>query len=361
VVAGADTTLDEYVEQLARRLETLDLRGISGPGARTLPLDDVYVVPRLKRIDGEAQPRREALGDVWREQRCLVVASEPGGGKSTLLRAVCLALARPGSDLSARIGVTHPAPLVPILLRLADFSPRTDQAHEVPAFVRSQLAASFSAAAAAAVDAARDRWLLCLDGLDEIPRDADRRRAARAIEAWATTGRCWVSVRTAFEPALIEPFVRYRLEPFDDAEVSQYLERRAALAGDSAAGTRELWRALRCDGELAEVTSTPLLLVLALGLGGGDRGLPTDRVRLYHGVFDTLVRSWNEDRRRDALQPTGEPVDPGDLLRAWAEVAVELLARGRLDQRLHRRQLERQLALHFPGAERERCDRGALL
>lgn len=365
--APADRILAEYLDELARRLELLDLRAVAGLAGRTrealLPLAEVYVQPRLTGLDEPAAqkaPRKDLL-TLLAEVRCLVVTSEPGSGKSTLLRAVCLALARPEVGLSTRRGTEGraggklPGGLMPVLLRLADFSPRAEHAGELRAFVRRQIAESFSQDTAAAVDAAHDRLLLCLDGLDEIPRDADRRRAARAIEAWARSGRCWVSVRAGFEPALAGPFARYRIEPFDADEVAEYLERRAGLAGKSLAAARGWALALRADRGVAALTGTPLLLVIALALGGEGRELPGERVRLYQRVFDTLVRSWNEDRRHDALQqPSGDRVDPDDLLRAWAEVTEELLAEGGLDQRLHRGALIRRLArrFHGPGSER---------
>lgn len=369
--APADRTLAEYLAELARRLELVDLRAVSGLAGRArdalLPLAEVYVQPRLTGLDEPAarkEPRKD-LRTLITEVRCVVVTSEPGSGKSTLLRAVSLALARPEVGLFTRRGTeAGPKPpdgLVPVFLRLADFSPRAEHAGELRAFVHRQIAESFSPDVAAAVDAAHDRLLLCLDGLDEIPRDADRRRAARAIEAWARSGRCWVSVRAGFEPALAGPFVHFRIEPFNADEVAEYLERRAGLADESPASARGRAHALRADRGVAAMTGAPLLLVIALALGGEGHELPGERVRLYQRVFDTLVRSWNEDRRHDALQPSGERVDPGDLLRAWAEVAEELLAEGGLDQRLHRGALIRRLARRFQGPGSERCAAAALV
>ena len=122
--APADRTLAEYLAELARRLELVDLRAVSGLAGRArdalLPLAEVYVQPRLTGLDEPAarkEPRKD-LRTLITEVRCVVVTSEPGSGKSTLLRAVSLALARPEVGLFTRRGTeAGPKPpdgLVPV-------------------------------------------------------------------------------------------------------------------------------------------------------------------------------------------------------------------------------------------------------
>ena len=63
---------------------------------------------------------------------------------------------------------------------------------------------------------------------DEIGDDAERRRAARALEAWTQQhgGRCWVTTRKHDALTLVDRFTTFELSPFEPSQIHEYLVRR---------------------------------------------------------------------------------------------------------------------------------------
>lgn len=356
-----DARINAYRRQLAEQLGSIDMRAVPGFGTDGAPLGvdlaATMVLPRLRSTDDDAQ--LQSLGDVLAQHRHVVLHGEPGSGKTTLLSYLCLAHASDASELLARIEARRktaepPAPhhLVPVLLRLSSFVPKGDTASEFAAFVRDQLVVFPEPVIAAVMQALEEgRGLVCLDGLDEVSDDPTRRRIARSFEAWTRqhTSRCWVTTRKHGALTLADHFGAFEVVPFGWAEIREYLIRREAPREGDLAATEERAEAwlqrLQERPQLLELVRLPLLLVLALAVEAADHRLPVERVHLYESAITMLVRTWNEERRPDALvRRTGEVVDADEIRRALAAAALSLHEQRRLGGPVPRGELHRLLA-----------------
>ena len=326
---GGDAAIEAYREQLAGGLE----------------LAATMVLPRLRGIRGEEAP--QPVGQVLARHPAVVVHGEPGSGKSTLLGYLCLAYAcradEPIGRLAAGAAKDCPLPrdLVPMRVRLAGARFERDTASEFSKLLRAQLDRFPAEVAEAVVQALEDgRGLLCVDGLDEIGDDGDRRRAARALEAWTQRhgGRCWVTTRKHDALTLVDRFAPFELAPFGPDEIREYLLRRRDPRAE--AWLQRFWD----SPQLLALCRVPLLLVLALAIDGEEHRLPVDRVVLFERAIAMLVRDWNAERRPDALRrASGEVVDADEILRALAATALKLYEQRRLAQPVAREELHRLL------------------
>ena len=347
---GGEEAIEAYREQLARELATIDMRAIPGFGKNGAPwgleLATTMVLPRLRGIRGEAAP--EAVGQVLAQHSAVVVQGQPGSGKTTLLGYLCLAYAcgtdEPLGRLAAGAAKECPLPrdLVPVRVRLAGARFERGTAREFSRFLRGHLD-QFSAAVVDAVMQvlADGRGLLCVDGLDEIGDDAERRRAARALEAWTQQhgGRCWVTTRKHDALTLVDRFTPFELPPFEPRQIHEYLVRRRDPR--AAMWLQRFWD----SPQMLALCRVPLLLVLALAIDGEEHRLPVDRVVLFERAIAMLVRDWNAERRPDALRRgSGEVVDADEILRALAAAAMRLYEQRRLAQPVAREELHRLLA-----------------
>jgi hypothetical protein len=357
-VNGGDAAIEAYREQLAGELATIDMRAVPGFGKNGAPwgleLAATMVLPRLRGIRGEEAP--QSVGQVLARHTAVVVHGEPGSGKTTLLGYLSLAYAcradEPIGRLAAGAAKDCPLPrdLVPMRVRLAGARFERDTAGEFSKLLRDQLDRFPAAVAEAVIQALTDgRGLLCVDGLDEIGDDADRRRVARALEAWTQRhgGRCWVTTRKHDALTLVDRFAPFELVPFGPDEIHEYLLRRRDPRANA-------WLQRSWDSpQLLALYRVPLLLVLALAIDGEEHRLPVDRVVLFERAIVMLVRDWNEERRPDALRrASGEVVDADEILRALAATALQMYEQRCLAQPVAREELHRLLAAELGGPSR---------
>jgi hypothetical protein len=358
--------LARYRQQLATRLARINLRALpwfgATPAAIQLALAESVVLPRLVHIADSA--RSLGLGDVLADTPRAVIHGEPGAGKTTLLGCLCLAYADEQSDLLSRIEAqrskrTKPTPtaLVPVLLRMVEFSPARESPQELDKFIAATLRDDHDEAISDAVMAAihAGQGLVCLDGLDEIADDAVRERVVRVIETWAsrTSGPCLLTTR--FHGSLpLADFTRLAVQAFTTGDMREFMIRRDyARTRDIAVATAtaDAWMArVWSRPELRSLLRQPLLVELALAAEAAGRRLPTQRVFLYESAIEMLVRAWNKARRPDALKNAGgAAVDAEAVLAALAASALALFEDGALGRSVHRVELRRRMGRGLGG------------
>jgi hypothetical protein len=310
----------DAVDEYCRKFPYLSLDALIGGADREAPpsLSETYVrlqaQPRPKERrspetseaeEGEPDERdlrpeapvfvEQALGEHTR----LVILGEAGAGKSTLLRH----LAECAWKNPAGIGLD--APHLPVLVPLR----RVAAAGALPARLGHALSAELPLVRDLPADfftawplQTGARWLLLLDGLDEVPAQ-ERRAVANLLEGWARQAgghRLIVTSRTAGYEALdAEAFRHYTLLPFDPKQVSDFAVKW--FTDDAAKFQDELDRV-----RVGALAGTPLLLTIAAAVYWRWHELPPRRSGLY-GQFVAILLEEDERRPevRDAL---------GDLL-----------------------------------------------
>lgn len=258
--------------------------------------DAVTVLQLQRRLNLAPMP----IADAMRADMHMVILGEAGAGKSTLLRH----LAECAWINPASIGLD--APHLPVLVPLrrvaaADGALPTRLNHALSAELAliQNLPPDFFTAWPSQTGA---RWLLLLDGLDEVPAH-ERRAVANLLEGWARrAGEHGVVItsRTAGYEALdAKTFHHYTLLPFEPEQVDDFARK---WFGDEAANFQAELDRVRV-GALA---GTPLLLTIAAAVYWRWHELPPRRSGLYGQFVDILLV---EDERRPEVHAA-----LGDLL-----------------------------------------------
>ncbi|OLF07500.1 hypothetical protein BLA60_26595 [Actinophytocola xinjiangensis] len=245
----------------------------------------------------------------------VLVTGGPGQGKSTLsLRLAADVAQRWLAPSNAAEPVAEP--VVPLRLTARELASRLDV--PFPEAVAAGARAEYGALLGSPLDervlgerVAGCRWLLLVDGLDEVADTADRDRLVTVLAAWSAddSAPCRVVLTTRpIEGAALAPLqragtARYELQPFDEEALQRFAEN---WFGDASHGYRFI-RQIR-DAHLDELVRVPLLATIAAVIHEQhrDRPLPDNQFELYESYLKYLrsahaVASSQFDPVRDQL------------------------------------------------------------
>jgi predicted NACHT family NTPase len=329
------------------------LRGVRRGGSQLieLPLDDVYVplTARLEmaRREWEAEPasRRPArtptsprrrserlpLNQLLAFDKRLVITGGPGCGKTTVLQHIAWALAtailtddktlahdRVGLKVNKDAGLP-----LPIFIPLSAYA-RHRREHRGDGDPHNRTLATFIAdylierncapgSAARLLCAVVAQWaqrvMLLLDGLDEVPDEAERAQVRQSIEqlmAGKPRLRAVVTCRVAAyqgRTALGAEFREVRVDPLEAEHIAalvgraydryfahdpaQALEKRRELLEGIA--DLEAQRRQRLGKDAPPLVDSPLMVRLLLIVHLNERRLPQHRAELYQKAVDNLL------------------------------------------------------------------------
>ncbi|MEW2615061.1 dsDNA nuclease domain-containing protein [Streptomyces sp. NPDC047880] len=271
-------------------------------------LSSVYVPQRLQQVTSEIRapsggPTDQLVGDAANASAflgcapvCLVLAG-PGGGKSSLLRAVQADLAEHWLTHEERdlLGVMVPATALlgtPLPEALASAATRQLAAFALQRAVSDELFLSRPAQGAC--------WLVLVDGLDEITDPDDRQTVLRTLTNHAAEPdplyRFVLTTRPLPEKdlgLLGREVPRYQLMPFSRSELSSAAQRMLDGLGvpDSRDAARRFVHVLD-DAYLTDFARNPLMTTMLCQLYAADpgRSLPGRRGALYAKFTDLLHR-----------------------------------------------------------------------
>ena len=309
----------------------------------------------------ERRTARSAVQELNRH-RHLVLMGDPGSGKSTFAGFVALCLSgevlgdsitnlslltaplpdEKGDDRNERQPWNH-GPLLPALILLRDFAAAglPPAGHEASAehlwrFLETRLGAAGIGDYAPYL---RNEWLergglLILDGLDEVPEAASRRKQIKQVVAgFASTFklcRILVTSRTyAYQRQdwKLPGFSESILANFDTGQVRRFIDRWYGYVGglrglsteDARGRATLLKREIDQRPALQGLAERPLLLTLMAALHAWHGiSLPDRREELYHEAADMLLDWW--EKRRLKLDRQGRPVNPQPSLLEWLKV-----------------------------------------
>lgn len=326
-------------------LSTVYVRQDLGTGGDELTTDEARPRPMVdghgQLVDGAATPRvrtsvrppsrtvREALDS----DDHLVITGGPGQGKSTLtLRlAADLALAWSGAgtgQMAERV--------VPLRLPARALAARLDIpfAEALTASVHAEY--NLRLKCAIAPEHFEDRvsgcrWLLLVDGLDEVTSPADRDDLVHALAGWADSDEVYRIVLTTrpIEGGVLAPLqrigaVRYELQPFDEEALRMFAE--SWFSDDGNAATNFL-RQIR-KAYLDELVRVPLLATIAAIIFEQRRAhpLPDNQYELYEAYLKYLRAG--HDRHSSPLDAHREPLlEHLGLVRVEADTSLLNAAR----------------------------------
>lgn len=269
-----------------------------------------------------------------------MLVGDPGGGKSTFAKHLCVCLAAHALNLEgdwaerlkplAGAG-TDLVPLFVELRRFADTLPTPLPTEALPRrlweFIQETLkdfTLDLTTVLPQLQHALEDgKALIVLDGLDEVATREKKLAVRDAIQQFARgnfkRSRMMVTCRTRSyrdRPWQLTGFGEsFELADFDELKIENFVrrwyeERREIddnLTESEAAGcARSLWDAIRDPHfpELLEVARSPLrLTVMALVHNHeSDRRLPRESAKLYSRMVDILLFRWEDVKLRGELQ-----------------------------------------------------------
>ncbi len=211
----------------------------------------------------------------------IYVLGAPGSGKTTMLRRFTQYVARnAGDDL-------------PIFMPLTRFE------HPLDDVIRACAGLLIAHGYKRSIEEAREelttlltrgKLRLFLDGLDETGDRAEETMAAVAqLAARYPACQMVVSTRDTFRfPKWRDAFV-VRLEPFTDAQLSEFVERWFAAQPSAKAGLMS-W--LSKNQPMMETARTPLMADLLCSLYESHADMPLTEVELYSSRFELLLGKW---------------------------------------------------------------------
>ncbi|MEH1028552.1 NACHT domain-containing protein [Micromonospora profundi] len=276
--------LVRYLRGLMWRLAKSD--GITVDTEVALQSD--FVEPNVSWV--RAEETSPAPWEEVRRQTRLVVLGGAGAGKTSVLRRLAYDWAR--ESLESR-DIT-----IPVYVQLRDFAPKILGEGQT-----GQLAPFLSSNDVDLQNLMKDgraigRVLLILDGLDEIPNDDTRAQVLELVNATCVaspTIRVMLSTREPTYRKRLSGFTHARLDPFDQARISQwsfqYLTTRA---------TPDAWRIflghLSDVPDIAKLATNPLLLSIIAHLYAREHVVPENKALVLERCLEALLQDWDAVR-----------------------------------------------------------------
>ncbi|GAA1890702.1 HEAT repeat domain-containing protein [Actinomadura bangladeshensis] len=338
----AGPRLRDYLET-AVRAALLPSRSEADGTSRLPDLADVYM--EQSAMPDETMPEGHTTipaAEIFRRDAHAIIFGGPGLGKSSLLRMGLTELARAWLDGDPRTGI-------PVRVQATDLA----DARPLPQLIAASVEADLSAAGIvsswppeffAAEPVPEARWLVFVDGLDDIVDPAARRSvldklAGVANGPHASLYRFVLASRPLSLQELEQDDAwlggRYELQPFTIGQLRRFAEHMLAELGtdDPAAVAQRLVDEVD-RAELAGIAVVPLMAtmlcqLLALDL---DRPLPTGLTGIYEDFTQALAAPQYVDGRRGIFQQAEAAFRPYGprAVRAATDVldrSAELLAR----------------------------------
>ncbi|MER5587345.1 NACHT domain-containing protein [Streptomyces asoensis] len=258
---------------------------------------------------GPAAPAEPAEVVFRRTDRVCVLIAGPGGGKSTLLRTRLREAA--GQWLGGTQNAARTGEAVPVWVSARTLTGEETQVPDALAAATRKLSRY---GRHPELDRARflerprtgTYWQLLVDGLDELPNQAERRavleKLAHAVAGNPPLYRCVVATRplaTAdldiLDRVLDSPAPRYELRPFTSDDLHTYIEKYFGTRWpqeEAARRAQQFTDALR-SASLVELARIPLMafVLCQLHLAWPERPLPVGRTAVYDAFTDLLYEN----------------------------------------------------------------------
>lgn len=341
-----DPSVQDLMEAQCDTVEQLPYRKLL---VEPPPLSTVYVRQQVRHEDAnDRRPTSEtvtALGALDRHEHLLITGG-PGTGKSTFGHFVTGLLAKRW----LRLADTDPAVSEPVLpLRIPARALLGDGSwSEVLAnAVDKTLALNLTERCPPALLTNRAhgaRWLMIVDGLDEITDSEARARLVTAIARHSRGGsfRFVVSTRDLPESELAplrnQRFGNYSMVPMSRPDLTDFAEKWfTAQNPDNGKAQAQRFLHQAADGRLRELVRNPLLATIAAvaHYREPERPLPSNRAELYERFYDYLVderysgrpatSGWLHERREELIAHLGRARLEGE--RPLLETAMEWVGR----------------------------------
>lgn len=330
-----------YVRQRLRKATT----GAGGSPNKERDHDEV----RADRGEPSGADAPVTVTDALNRSEHLLITGDPGAGKSTLGHHLISCLARIWLRQESAADPPLTEPVVPLRVSARALIGEGAWSTVLAEATRRALGPYLSTEPSPHLFTGRThgaRWLIVVDGLDEILDQPTRTSIIRALGAHARAGGDYRFVITS-RPLPDEELAPLRgghigichVEPFQQEELRLFAE-RWFCAQDPITGEQRAAQFLHQvdDGRLKELVRNPLLATIAAvaNTREPDRPLPTNRVDLYQRFYEYLV---TDEEASGRATPTelrrlrdGQPAHYrlAEWIHAHRTVIIDVMAKERL-------------------------------
>ncbi|NEQ79125.1 MAG: NACHT domain-containing protein [Moorea sp. SIO2I5] len=362
----------DYNQQLANWYNHVKFAGIAVPGQdveKSEKLAQIFVMPdvveelpsagawerNFKRellvaIRGEKPERlllekttgRKFLAQQLLSQsqsRRVVILGAPGSGKTTLMSYFAVMLAQQNPQV---LGLEGDTDWLPILIRMRDFATHLDKSLIDYARIFAEKTMSVKPLPVGFFEhwLSDGRALILLDGLDEVAEEAKRHNVVKRIENFLgqfDRNRAIITSRPAGyrrDFFRTEEFPHYQIQPFDDQNISAFIENwyNSRFQEQAKAERRKesLRKALDDNDRITLLARNPLLLTIIALIHRYHAVLPKERFELYNCAVKTLLTSWDANKEISS-QGLFKYLDFYDLRRLMELLAYWIHSQGNSD------------------------------
>ena len=345
-LAGGRSALLPYQRMLADRLAYLSFEGLSDWHGPAPQLVDLYVERELAPLTPGAAPASLAALIADRHARILI-AAEPGGGKSIALRRLALACVASATG-NKRLAALFPRPiepmLVPVLIEASDLLRTSSSAangRATPSGFWEVIEQAFRRDGLGSVLPAIEHalrigdCLVLIDGIDDIVDDERGRLLLTMLGRFVARypdSRFVMTCRrvTALPPSALFGFTSYSLPPLGDEQIATLVARYypvvaplSALAFDDLdARVARLRGHLLANERLRALASNPLGAVLCVLTEAGGEPLPAHRGAVFSRMIDLLLGRWEQIRSEELVPALAQILEVEALQRKAARLAL---------------------------------------
>ncbi len=385
---------EQYLEQLARRVDDVKFVGIAVPGEEVEKqevLAQIFVMPDVHEERSRSSQRLSSFGyytdtppehlnahklmlrvqdrlekqnqllkeqkewamrdrsapripaqTVINNQKKAVVLGAPGSGKTMLASyfALMLCQSNPG-----QIGLPAQDDYLPVVVRIRDWilQPNMGLLEYLRSNAEANLACKELPTGFFEHWLERGRALILLDGLDEVVDEAQRRKVAEQIETFLHQYQDNPAIITS-RPAgyrwdffNLDEFPHYTLESFDDKQVATFIDHwyDSRLKEDPAQADRrkaDLQKAFARNERIRLLAKNPLLLTIITLIHRYQAELPRQRFKLYEKAVETLLTSWDSGKEIKLYDQVLLFLKPDDLLYILRKLAYWIHTQGSIGE-----------------------------
>ena len=268
--------------------------------------------PTAEKFPASPGPRLVmSVTDALEQHSHLLVTGEPGAGKSSMSSDLARSLSRLWLREGSAVDAPITEPVVPLRVSARSLASSGSWSAVLAEAVRHSFGQGLREDPDPRLFAGRvqgARWLVLVDGLDEIPDPRLRGEVIRSVAQHARPGSDYRFIlttralsRSELAPLHTANMGSYVIEPFSRPELKEFATKwfTAQRVPFPAAETDRFLRETS-DGRLRELVYNPLLATIAVisAIKEPDRPLPASRIKLYERFCSYLAGDRSSNRNR---------------------------------------------------------------